>query len=300
MGGTPGLPTAGQPGPMLPGEYVPPGPPNVVTFNLLKIGPPSPLYIQRDDQILLRVQNSATGASVRFHYRFLRPDGVVVPGFLSFTPTADRTLNSFAVSLGEGFLLDAMSSTAGVPTLRGQTFVSLQVMRGALGTATTVQVLTSDYITGSNAITWPAGQIRQSVEGPGVVRSITGTTPGLGAEISETVPTNARWRPMAFRFSLVASAAAANRESNLTIDDGTNIYALSTPANTQIAGQTFFFDFNLGTTRQAALQRSEIVAPLPAVVMLAGHRIRTLTANIQGGDQYTAPQYLVEEWIEQA
>ena len=47
--------------------------------------------------------------------------------------------------------------------------------------------------------------------GEGYIRTVTGTDPAAGAEVSETVPTNAFWRLRMFSAVLVADANAANR-----------------------------------------------------------------------------------------
>jgi hypothetical protein len=92
-------------------------------------------------------------------------------------------------------------------------------------------VLLQGYVTDTSRLSFPGSPIRSSIEGPGVLRSITGTNPAANAEISETVPTNARWRVHAIRFTLVTDANVANREVALTLDDGAAVFARSPPGS---------------------------------------------------------------------
>lgn len=142
----------------------------------------------------------------------------------------------------------------------------------------------------------PAFSAGAAPDGPGTIRSITGTDPAAGAEISETVPADARWRLMGVGLTLVTDATAANREVRLVIDDGTTIIAEIPAGVTQVASETRRYSFGAGFPRGAGAQSLNVIAPLPPVVLGAGYRVRTLTTNLQAGDNYGAPQLLVEEW----
>jgi len=135
-----------------------------------------------------------------------------------------------------------------------------------------------------------------SPEGPGTLRSITGTDPAAGAEISETVTANARWRLISFRASLVTDATVANRRMNLNIDDGTNTLLLTPPASDQAATLTYIYQAsNYGTVSN--FLSTTMALPLPSDLILhGGYRIRSSTNSLQAGDNWGAPQYLVEEY----
>jgi hypothetical protein len=56
-----------------------------------------------------------------------------------------------------------------------------------------------------------------------------------------------------------------------------------------------------GLHRFADIDSSRIVAGIPnGLMLLAGHRIRTNTQNLQVTDDWGAPQFLVKEWLEGA
>jgi hypothetical protein len=70
------------------------------------------------------------------------------------------------------------------------------------------------------------------------LRLITGTDPAANVEISETVPTGARWKLRSFRFAFVADANVANRTIVLTIDDGATTLFETSSAVAVTAAQT--------------------------------------------------------------
>src|SRR5439155_23558161 len=104
---------------------------------------------------------------------------------------------------------------------------------------------------------------------------------------------------LSFNVQLVTSATAANRVPAFLLDDGANVYGRFAVAQALTASATWFVEFTPGASRITveAAAHGYAFAPSPAL-RRAGHRIRTLTAAIQVGDQYSAIFYLVREWIE--
>lgn len=133
--------------------------------------------------------------------------------------------------------------------------------------------------------------------GTGRSRSIAGTNPAAGAEISETVPTGTRWHISAVRISLVTDGTAANRTFQLVFDDGASpSFADIITQTAQTAGTTrvYFFTLDLPVMELAVV--GNLLYPLPSELWLPeGFRMRTVTTNLQAGDDYGAPEFLVEE-----
>lgn len=280
-------------------EFVPRTGTPVTSFNLKLVDPPSNLYVRPPDVLNLRVNSLLAGGDhVVFNIRILRADGTIVNTQFFIQSTVPGVGVNVPVQLPEGYILSVLAGQCGA-SLRGTTFASAtlqyNIQAGALATAE--EVLISSYITSSVYATWPNGTIFHPLDNNGHLRSITGTVPAAGAEINEVVPVSTRWRILAFRYSLTTAVAVANRESNLQIDDGVNIYITNTSGFTEAATLTDTFSWMLGVSRLQALQSNVLTLPLPEIIVEAGHRIRTQTTNIQAADQYTAPQYLVEEWL---
>lgn len=290
---TPGVDTRVAEKPFVPLTGTP-----VVSFRLTDVDPPAAVYVRPPDALFLKAATLlAAGDTVLFSVRVLRSDGTIVGNDYQLFPTSGGFASSLKVDLPEGYLLSITAQATNAVT-RGQTFVRIYLLRSKAAGAQNAAILFGDYITITGQGAFPIGRIADSVEGPGNIRSITGTTPAAGAEINEVVPANTRWRLLAFRYTLTTAVAAANRETSLVIDDGVNPYVNDSAAFTQIASLVFIYSYELGLQRQAALQSNLITLGSPAVILPPGHRIRTLTANIQAADQYSAPQYVVEELLQ--
>jgi hypothetical protein len=131
----------------------------------------------------------------------------------------------------------------------------------------------------------------------GVWKTVQGTDQAAGVEMSETIPTGKAWRVYAVFISVVASAVAGTRRTQLTVDDGTNIIARSVdaagfPANA-IRNYSYFqnaLDINLGDSLTST------TALWPDMVLGPGYRIRTITAGLDVGDNYGPPLFYVIEY----
>lgn len=132
------------------------------------------------------------------------------------------------------------------------------------------------------------------------MRSITGTNPAAAAEISETVPVGSRWKFKGMRAVLTTSATVANRNVTLTIDDGTNTILSGGAVYNQAASAAFTYWFAPGLTNsvQTSVIAQVPIPPTDTLILPSGYRIRTLTGALQAGDDWGAPQYLVEEEVD--
>lgn len=268
----------------------------------------APIYLTGEDALRLEVLNAAAGVTVALTGRFLaaarfpdEPPPVVQPFAHPLVPATTRTLTTRIETLGDGWLLDwAVVVTAGAP-LYGQTFAMLSIVRGKPGGVQDASALGQGYVTARQRIGGLSPNFAASVDGPGAVRSVTGSTPAAGAEISETVPAGARWQLIAIAFNLVTAVAAGNRIVHLLLDDGANVYFRDSPNVLQAASLTDNYSFAAGESKLAAVSANAVMGNVPVENRLpAGHRIRTSTNVIQGADQFSAPQLLVREWLEAA
>lgn len=254
-----------------------------------------------DGNVALRVNswNSLAGVTVTVRMRFLGLDGREVDNTFDVVPNTNRTKATNDFPLGLGFPLNIIAfASVGAPTI-GQTFIQVQLIRGLGGATLPMATLLQDYLTASQTLTFPGSPIRTSIEGNGAVRLITGTTPGAGAEISETVPSGARWMILALRAVLTTSVAVANRIPRLTLDDGVTGYWDHSANFSQTASAVWLNDWSQGLFQASAAAASQVPQSLPTNVVLAGgHRIRTFTTALQAADQWSSVAYLVREWID--
>lgn len=128
-------------------------------------------------------------------------------------------------------------------------------------------------------------------------RLITGTNPAAGVEISETVPSGVSWKILTVMIHLVADATVANRILEVRFDDASTTdvwrYQHTSPI-TASQDRILLQGRSLGAQMTGG-NNNVILIPLPALVLPAGFRIRTITANLQAGDDYAAPVFFVEE-----
>lgn len=209
------------------------------------------------------------------------------------TTNGDRSLASQSISITE-IPLSVAVKVAATDVKRGECFVRISLrIEGQV-----IAILSAGYVSSTNGLNHPNGRIEGSTEGPGLIRTITGTNPAAGVEISETVPTGARWKLKTIRAPFATDATVANRVVLCILTDGTNIISETTPNYLQTASRLINYTFGLILQVTAAGGNNYNIAPLPVMKLGAGYKITTSVLNLQAGDNWGAPQLVVEEWIE--
>jgi hypothetical protein len=255
------------------------------------------IYVTGEECLRVTSFNGLAGVILAIEGRVTRVDGVVVPFVETHTPNTNRTALSTLITLPEGFLGNVqVRASTGAPG-QGQCFVLVELVRGRLQALQPLGTLIGGYVTDVQRRVWPGALVGSSIDGRGFLRSFTGTDPAAGVEISETVPTGARWRLVSMSFTFTTDATVANRFPVITLDDGALVYCSSSVGAAVTATQAARISAGaFGTVNTATVTGFLIPLP-PDVILPAGHRIRTATVSFQAGDNYAAPQLLVEEWI---
>lgn len=210
------------------------------------------------------------------------------------TTNSDRSLATSTVRL-TSIPKHLTLRTAATGVKRGVCYVkvSLRVDQAVIA------LLCAGYVTDTGTQAFPNGKIESSLDGPGLVRTITGTDQAAGVNISETVPTGARWKLRSILFTLVTSATVTTRVVQLEIDDGTTVSWFFRDSSGQAASVTrrYLFANNFQSRIDPGSDNQYMTLLLDAF-LLAGYRIKTNPDNFQAGDNFGAPIYIVEEWIE--
>lgn len=268
------------------------------TFSYRNLRPETALYFAREDDLRVEITSSVAGLVVATRARFLRTDGIIIPVDVQVSPTSNRVATVVQTRLGEGFMLNiAVSILTGTPQ-HGSVYASVRIARGSQASPFFLNQLVADYVTQTYSPGWPTSNIVPTVGQVGNIRNVLGTNPAAGAEISETVPTNARWRLHLLRFQGTFDGTAVTRRVRLAISqDGDTFYAHSSPA-TSGAGEVTIFHWCRGLGFEQATSFSGIqVHGLPDMWLPAGSIIFTSTVGLQAGDDFSAPQIQVEEWL---
>jgi len=258
-----------------------------------------PLWLDIEDRIFLQCFAADTSMEVTLRGRFLTETGHLQKVALITTPTLARTRATNTMRPGSGWLLNLFAYSSGTVPLRGQLYALMGIMRGGTATAEMSALLAAGYLSFTDYLAWPPGTIESSIMPPGALRSVTGTDPAAGVEILESVPTNARWLVRSVRFQLVTNATVANRYVDLIFDDGTNTLRTipsryAQPAST--AGTYQFYPETAGVWGDTGA--GFVTCPMPLTLLGEAFRIRTSTSSLQAGDNYGAPQLLLEELIQ--
>lgn len=274
--------------------------PDALVPRLSLLREPHGVYCTAQDN--LRILSWCSAASVTLITitgRFLTVDGDLIDLSETFAPATDRTMSTAIRALGEGWLLDLSIVTNGSPII-GQAFVRAEIVRGLLGGLTALKVLCQGRCNAVQRLAFPNSPISSTIDGPGILRSVAGTNQAAGAEISETVPTGARWELVGLSFVLVTSAAVANREVSIVIDDGTTTLFTSPSGFTHAASLTRRYSADVLGAQTAPTQGTDRQIVIAPMTLLAGWRIRTVTTALDVGDDFGAPQLQVKETLEAA
>lgn len=278
--------------------------PRDVPFRPEGVIPAPMVYLTRDDSLWVRAYNSVAGAEVEVRGRALLPNGQLFAFASRVAPTSDRVPLDVSLDLGlprdiEGYFLVNLAVVRSAGSFRrGQFFVQVAVFRGSGAAGFRHQVLASGYVAFDLVVNWPGTGINSPLEGPGAMRSVLGTDPAAGAEISETVPDNARWRLLGMQFQLLTSAVVASRRPAIVIDDGASELVRIYSQTDQAASTTFRYTAApFGFDRVAFNLNVPVMLPI-GLLLPQGWRIRTSTFALDAGDNFGAPQMTVEEWIE--
>lgn len=259
---------------------------------------PSAFYMTGEDALQLSGWNITSNVRLTVSGRFMSCDGRVQSFGFDLALTTDRVIASVVRQLGEGWLLNFTVNTGGVTSPYGATFARVQVVRGMASSGVVLGTLASGYITAQQPIFFPGGKVGSSFDGQGNIREITGSDPAAGAEISETVPTGARWRLISFSANLVTDATVANRQPLVLLDDGGVSFYRSGVNRNHVASTSIPYVWAAGN---GVLGDSlgAVLGFLPTTAMMqSGYRVRTATTAIVAGDNWGPPQLLVEEWLE--
>ena len=268
-----------------------------VAFKPDNVPPAQSTYLQLNDFLFIRTLGNLNGITLFFNYRYLTPQGEIKEGQLPLTINANPA--TLSLPLGEAWLLSFGITPNAFGGAGTWAFLQVGIARNIQnGVPVNFQsVIWQGYVSPSTANGWPNAIAKEIWDGAGALRSITGSTPAAGADISEIVPSNRRWNLLAFHATLTTSAAVANRQPLFFLDDGASTFYFGEPLFSIVAALVVHVTATPNIPSQAPLQSFTIFGTLPLPILLkAGYRIHTNTSSIQAGDQWSAPQYIVQEW----
>ena len=277
------------------------GPSSVVSYEFQNIQPPSMLYVNVDDQIIISAGTSQTAEVVTVNVRLLLPTGRIEDMQFQIRPANTRTVLKQSFGLAEGYLL-SMSASAAVATTRGQTFVRVSLQRSASGAGNPAYCLMADYVNTQSVPGYPNGRILSPTEGPGYLLMYAPGNPGAGNDFNIPVPTNARWRIQGLNANFITSAAVQNRTPKIVVYSSVGTAWEGGTLAPVVASSNVFF--NVGALPPwTAGDPTQLYAPIPPNLFLAQNAsqamgLKSLTGLLQAGDSWGSIGLLVEEWLD--
>jgi len=263
------------------------------------VQPPTPLYIAPGDRLLLQAVNAAPNGSITVALRLLLPDGTVQRWMQHYSLPSDRSLSNWFIPLAEGFLLSFLV-LGEWPVRSGACLVRAQIISGFGGDAYVIpQLLVNGYAGTLSSLAWPSPRYVVPGEGPGWLRIINGTNPAPGNTILETVPTCARWKFHSICCSLTTDATAGNRYVYLYCQDAGGWWIILPSVVSQPPSNTYSYTWTIGVQTYNPAILGLYVLPLPQDLWLtAGQQFGIVALGQAAGDDFNAPRYQVEEWVE--
>lgn len=247
-------------------------------------------------QIVSYCSNSAL-AKVRVSYRMIRTNGGVDNVDVYVPITTDRVVNVNVLEVGKGWLQSVSVIYPTSSSKRGDCWNSAALIDRE--SARQFLTLCYGYCTAQESINYPPGDKQNFVSGNGNMRSITGTNPAAGANISETVPTNAVWKLKALATSFTTSGVAGTRRVYISITDGTTELYNSISPQTQAPGATIDYFFGPWPSAPTVSSASNRIPTIPDILLPGGYTIDVIVSGGDAGDDFAAPQLLVEEWLQE-
>lgn len=269
----------------------------LISFQAQNVPPSQYIYLQDNDAIVIRYVTNHAAFGMTMQYRYLTPQGEVKEGTHNFVTNING--NSFeSFQLGECWLI-SFALTGNNPQPAGSwQYAQVFVSRGFNPVASFQchGMLWEGYLNAQTFQGWPGSPSQRETDGAGTLRSVLGTLPGAGADISEVVPSNRRWTLLAFTAVLTTSATVANRIVDGVLDDGTNTYHQSAGLINQTASTVLRYCFAPYLLGAGNLFGGQPLGMPQFMQLKSGYHIKTLTSALQAGDQWSAPEYLIQEW----
>ena len=141
------------------------------------------------------------------------------------------------------------------------------------------------------------GVFESPMTGQGVLKSIVGTNPSAGQNVSEEVPSGSEWEIDSLKFGFTTDATVSTRRVRVQPTDGSSSFYLILASNTQTASSTLSY---VGVSGEgidpSVANNNDQILPMPEDLRLKeGWKIESSVSNLQAGDDIATPLLKVRE-----
>lgn len=215
------------------------------------------------------------------------------PFVLSHTTNANRSTQTETFNLPDIPIWVTVSDDL-FNFVQGDCFINLSlVVNGDI-----LYQLANGLVYYHNNISWPTNNIIENRQKPGRIRTVNGTDPAAGSEISQTVPNGAMWKLKGVRIPFVTAATAGSRRVHLVINDSVNDIIDIFGNVDQIISEAKQYTFTPFLNVPDETDDNDILVSIPNdIILFAPMIIKTITTNLAGGDNFGQPIFYVEDWF---
>lgn len=281
--------------------------------NILSPVGPSPIEVTNGDVLIINDTSAAGvgGASTRpelITWRIKCLDGIIRSYSQSITTimTGGETIN--VIPLVPGWLLGVGYTPTTAAGQTGQVYAQVYFGKPSLSGGVVLDtLLMAGCPPGFQTISWPA-QTKLNTDGPGVLARFTVSNPASATNFTTTLTFGLRVQHINWRFRLVTSATAGNRQVGLRFTDASsNIYFDTFAQVSQPASETVDYNFSAGVGPNFVGAATLIAVPTPDNVQCAMPNglfsndatvVASVVTGITTGDQISAIVGYVNVWNE--
>jgi hypothetical protein len=272
-----------------------------ITFAFQNVQPPSQLYIDVDDQLVISGATTQANEVITVNCRLLEPTGRLQDMQFQIRPTNNRLVVRTPFGLAQGYIL-SVSVSAAIATTRGMTFARVAIQRSAGGTGQPAQMLFADYITTQSMSAYPSGRVLSPSEGPGNITEFTQANPLAGFDWQINVPVNTRWRVQAIDAVFTASAAVANRQVSFLTFANLVVVMTATDAANITASQAVHVTISAAPVNVPVNPLKHVIPIAPQFYIngsaFISQALNSSTLGLQAADQWSAIDVTLEEWLD--
>lgn len=259
-------------------------------------------YRLRSGDVIAGFVVSSLATVLRASFRVVYDDGtddeLIVPDFTTVATRTLETLTTETRAKKDGYVVGGVVISVSTLPKRGQTYVVFWIAKAVEGVNVKDQLI-GDYLYGLH--TPSLGNIVDPGPGggEGFLNFITTANPAAGAEVDTiTVPTNAMWRPLAYKVTLAQGITQTPRPGlTFVIAGGGDVGPIVMGADLA-ASTTVELTWVRGIQhKENNVDLGSMVAPMPETFLRKADSIVTETQGIGAGTDYGVATLWFEEWL---
>jgi hypothetical protein len=249
----------------------------------------SSFYIRMEDELWLSAWTTTAGLTITLNGILVDLHGDAKPFNLVLTPTSDGVRTNVKARIGPGFVLYCYPTLSGGTPAAGNTTVAVEIHQSDSATGPIVRQVMFGTLTAQGLIEYRQATA-SAVSNLPTPTVISIANPAPGAEFTITVPASVIWDVKSIIYTYTADANAASRDLRLHINDGTTDLYWYKADTGLVATKIDYIVLSNGLVAQAQTLSSLeflVYGQLPQLLLPAGYKIISDTANKQAGDQYS-------------